>query len=229
MPSATGGASVQALDPDNEVKRRAQVELLLGIERLRRASAQAQASAKTQQRVVSTLEAGAPDLEALKAEADRLAHEAADGELPDQAEAALDAAKATREQCKQNLEQLRAQERELLQRRARGQAAKEDADRQQAASAALAAQVADAEAAESELKILKPREQRIEVLTAAERALDLKRANHDRAIALRQREHRALTQAAELADRLSDLAGAAGTGAENDDPQSRLVAVEAEI
>src|SRR3712207_2748845 len=59
---------VQALDSDNEVKRREQVELLLGIERLRRAVAHAQTAVKQQQLLVTTLEAGAPDVQALKAE-----------------------------------------------------------------------------------------------------------------------------------------------------------------
>ena len=196
---------VQALDSDNEVKRREQVELLLGIERLRRATAHAQAAAKEQRHVVATMEAGMPDVDALRAEAERLAHAASRDEPVKQGEVALEQVKQKRELAKSKLDALRAQEREMIERGGRARAAATEAQQQRSAVQSLSEQVAQAEAAREELAKLTPTAGRIEALTAAEREMDLKRANHERATQLRERQHQALTVAAGLADQLAEL------------------------
>ena len=194
---------VQALDSD-EAKRRAQVELLLGIERLRRATAHAQTAAKEQRHVVAAMEVGAPDLDALRAEAERLAQAASD-EPVTQAHAALARSKQMREHAQTRLEAVRAQERKMIESRGEAQVGASEAQQQLAAVHALAEQVAEAQAAQEELVMLTPAAGRVEALTGAEREMDLKRANHDRVGELREREHQALAVAAGVADQLAEL------------------------
>lgn len=226
---------VQALDSDNEVKRREQVELLLGIERLRRATAHAQTAAKEQRHVVATVEAGVPDVDALRAEAERLAQEASRDESVRQAETALEQSKHRREQAKTKLDALRAQEREMIERRGHTHAAATEAQQQRLAVQTVSEQLAQAERAREELVRLTPVAGRIEALTAAEREMDRKRDNHERAAGLRTRQHQALTIAARAADQLAELrstqmvAGVADNGNGNDVPQARVEAVEDEI
>lgn len=227
---------VQALDSDNEAKRREQVELLLGIERLRRATAHAQTAAKEQRHVVATMAAGVPDLNALRAEAERLAQAASD-EPVKQAQAALATSKQTREDAKTKLEALRAQERQMIERRGEAQVGATEAQQQLAAVHALAEQVVEAQAAREELVILTPAAGRLEVLTGAEREMDLKRANHDRAGELRERRHQALAVAAALADQLAELRSRQVAAHPRDsagdvnggDPQAQVEAAEEDI
>ena len=231
---------VQALDSDNEVKRREQVELLLGIERLRRAVGHAQTAVKEQQHLVTTLEAGAPDVPALEAEAERVAREVELGTpVVQEAELRLDAAKQAREQAKALLERMRAQERAMVERRAVARAAAGTAQQEQDLSAALREQVAAAEAATAELARLTPLAERVEGLVAREREMDLLRATHERAVELRAGRHRALAVAAGLSDQLAALAaeeagdgqpsnGAEGNGAAGS-PQAQVQAAEDEL
>jgi len=229
---------VQALDSDNEAKRREQVELLLGIERLRRATAHAQTAAKEHRHVVATMEmeVGVPDLDALRAEAQRLAQAASD-EPVKQAQAALATSKQTREDAKTKLEALRAQERKMIERRGQAQVGATEAQQQLAAVHALAEQVVEAQAAREELVMLTPAAGRLEVLTGAEREMDLKRANHDRAGELRERRHQALAVAAALADQLAELRSRQVAAHPRDsagdvnggDPQAQVEAAEEDI
>ncbi len=228
---------VQALDSDNEVKRREQVELLLGIERLRRAVAHAQSAVKEQQHLVTALEAGAPDVQALKAEAERIAREVELGTpIVQEAELRLEAAKQAREQARALLERLRARERTLIERRAGAQAAAVTAQQERDRCTALREQATETETAAAELVRLEPLAERVERLVARERELDLRRADHERATELRAGQHRALTTAAGLAEQLATLVpteGASnGTGiAEGDDrsPQAQVQAAEEEL
>ncbi|MGI9100648.1 MAG: AAA family ATPase [Solirubrobacteraceae bacterium] len=230
---------VQALDSDNEVKRREQVELLLGIERLRRAAAHAQTAVKDQQHLVNTLEAGAPDLQALKAEAERVAREARHGApIVQEAELRLDATKKAREQAKALLARLRAQEREMMERRAAAQAAEASAQQERAFCTTLRTQLEEAEAATAELAELAPMAERVESLAAREREMDLERAHHERAAELRAGRHRALTVAAGLSDELATLVAAEGAGQSNGaaqdasdhrSPQEQVQAAEEEL
>jgi exonuclease SbcC len=223
---------VQALDSDNEVKRREQVELLLGIERLRRAVAHAQTAVKEQQHLVSTLEAGAPDLQVLKAEAERITREVELGTpVVQAAELRLEAAKQAREQARAVLDELRAQERAMIERRAGAKAAAAAAQQEQALCVGLRAQVSDAEAASAELAALAPTADRAESLVARERAMDLRRADHERAAELRAGQHRALTVAAAVCDRLATLVDDATPHANGDDglPEAQVQAAEEEL
>jgi DNA repair protein SbcC/Rad50 len=230
---------VQALDSDNEVKRREQVELLLGIERLRRAVGHAQAAVKEQQHVVATLEAGAPDVPALEAEAERVAREVELGTpVVQEAELRLDAAKQAREQAKALLERMRAQERAMVERRAVARAAAATARQEQDLSVALREQVTEAEAATAELARLTPLAERVESLVATEREMDLMRAAHERAVELHAGRHRALTVASALSGQLAALAAeeagdgtpqSNGDGATDRSPQEQVQAAEDEL
>jgi DNA repair protein SbcC/Rad50 len=233
---------VQALDSDNEVKRREQVELLLGIERLRRAVAHAQTAVKEQQHLVTTLEAGAPDVQVLKAEAERITREVELGTpVVQAAELRLEATKKAREQAKALLDELRAQERAMIERRAGAKAAEAAAQQERALCQALRAQVSDAEAATAELAALAPTADRVEGLVARERAMDLRRADHERAAELRAGQHRALTVAAAVSDQLATLVaerpgdatpqanGAAEGDRDDGSPQAQVQAAEEEL
>jgi exonuclease SbcC len=223
---------VQALDSDNEVKRREQVELLLGIERLRRAVAHAQTAVKEQQHLVTTLEAGAPDVQVLKAEAERITREVELGTpVVQAAELRLGAAKQAREQAKAVLDELRAQERAMIERRASAKAAAAAAQREHALCVALRGQVTDAEAATSELAALAPTAERVDSLVARERAMDLRRADHERAAELRAGQQRALTVAAAVSDQLATLVDDATPPANGDDglAQAQVQAAEDEL
>jgi DNA repair protein SbcC/Rad50 len=222
---------VQALDSDNEVKRREQVELLLGIERLRRAVGHAQSAAKEQQHVVTALEAAAPDVQALEAEAERIAREVELGTpIVQEAELRLAAAKQAREQARERLDTVRARERAMVERRARAHGAATTAQQERYRCAALRAQLAEAQAATAELAELAPLAERVERLAARERELDLKRADHDRAAELRAGRDRALMLAARLSQRLTTLADRANGGAEDDgSPQEQAQAAEDEL
>jgi exonuclease SbcC len=203
---------IQALESEDG-KRRAQVELLLGIERLRVAAGHAATAAKEQQHLVRALEADAPNVDALKAEVERIEREAQQtAPAVQQAEARLDAARAQREQTKQQLEDLRAAEREMNTRRARAQTAQAQARQETAAADALAVQVTEADAASEELERLAPIAAQVEVLAGREREMDLLRVNHERAANLRHSEHQALTAAAGLADQLAQLATESASG-----------------
>jgi DNA repair protein SbcC/Rad50 len=204
---------VQALDSDNEIKRREQVELLLGIERLRRAVGHAQTAVKEQQQLVTTLEVGAPDVQALQAEAERIAREVELGTpVVQEAELRLEATKKAREEAKARLQTLRVQERTMVERRAVAQAAAGTAQQEHDRCAALREQVAQAESATAELERLAPLAERAERLVARERAMDLRRADHERAAELRAGQDRALTVAAGLSDQLATLAVAEDAG-----------------
>lgn len=194
---------VLALDSDNE-QRIAQVEVLLGVERLRRAAEHAQEAVKEQRAVVSTLKADVADVDALKAEAERIEREAQQGDSRVQAaERELAEAKRAKTQASEALEALRERERTMIERQARAQSARISAEHETRAAEALRAQVADAEGATQELAGLAPLAEQVEPLTARERELDLKRSNHERAAGLRSEQRAALERAAQLADQLA--------------------------
>lgn len=194
---------VLALDSDNE-RRIAQVELLLGVERLRRAAGHAREAVKEQQAVVRALGADAPDVEALKAEAERVEREAQERDSGVQAaESKLKAAKQQATVAAEALEALRGRERTMIERRAAAQTARTSAEHETRAAKALRAQVAEAEGAAAELSQITPVAEQVESLTASERELDRKRENHERGEQLRSGQRTALERAAQLADQLA--------------------------
>jgi exonuclease SbcC len=211
---------VQALESDND-RRRAQVELLLGIERLRRAAAHAATAAREQRVLVESLEAEAPDVPALKEEADRIeraAQEAAP--VVRRAEAQLAEARRRRDAARDALDALRSAAAEDAARRGRAEAAAAEAARQAAAFETLATQAAEAEAAIAQLAELEPVAARAGELAVAERELDARRAESERARALRAAQDEALRRAAKLADRVAAL---------GDDPVAALEAARVRV
>jgi exonuclease SbcC len=220
---------VQALEADSD-RRRGQVELLLGIERLRRAASYAGADAREQRLVVESLEAEAPDVRALKAQADAIERAAqAAAPVVQDAEAALADARARRDAAREALDALRAAEREDAARRGLAQAAAARAAQEAAAFEALAAQAAAAEAAIAQRAELAPVAARADALTAAERAMDALRAEHERAQALGAAQREALQRAAGAADRLAELTGDADPAAALPDARARGVAADDEL
>jgi exonuclease SbcC len=220
---------VQALEADSD-RRRAQVELLLGIERLRRAAGYAGASAREQRLVVESLEAEAPDVPALKAEAaaiERAAQAAAP--VVREAEAVVAAAKARRDAAREALDALRAAEREDAAQRGAAEAAAARAAVATAAFEALAAQAAAAEGAIARLSELAPVAARADELIAAERAMDAPRAAHERAEALGAAQREALERAAGAADRVAALTGDADPAAALAEARARGAAADDEL
>lgn len=198
---------VLALDSDNE-RRIAQVEMLLGVERLRRAAGHAQDAVKERRAVVRALEADIPDVEALRAEAERVEREAEQGDSRVQAaEQKLSAAKEAKTEAAEALEALRGRERTMIDRRAKAQSARTSAEHETRAADTLRGQVAEAQGAAEELKQLAPLAEQVETLNATERELDHKRSNHERAERWRGEQRAALERAAQLADQLAGVRG----------------------
>jgi exonuclease SbcC len=198
---------VLALDSDNE-RRIAQVELLLGVERLRRAVGHARDAVKGQQAAVHVLGADAPDVEALKAEAEGVEREAQQAAPRVQAaEEKLTTAKQEKARAAEALEALRERERTKIARHAAAQSARTSAEHETRAADALRVQVAEVEGAAAELAKLTPVAEQVEILTASERELDRKRENHERGEQLRSGQRAALERAAQLADQLAVVRG----------------------
>jgi exonuclease SbcC len=200
---------IQALDSDNDAKRREQVELLLGIERLRRATAHASDTAKEQERLVESLEASAADVRALGLELERIERDAQDA-APQvrSAEAAVASAKQARQQAAEELQSIQALARERDSRAFACREATATAQRETEAREALSIQVNEAEAAARELETLTPAASLVDELAAAEREADQQRADHERAQRLSDRRRQALENAAQLADRVAELQSA---------------------
>lgn len=201
---------VRALELGSDKNRREQVELLLGIERLRLAASSAADSTRDQQHRVAALVAVAPDLEEMRATLER-AQLDAEGGAPDvrAAEAEVAQAREARAKLTQELEALRAQEREMNSRRAALDAARNHANDQVRARDALAEQVVEADQAARELIELAPTAEHADVLAVREREMDLLRANHEDAVALRTQEERALAEHARLANQIAEFEEAA--------------------
>jgi DNA repair protein SbcC/Rad50 len=201
---------VRALELGSDKNRREQVELLLGIERLRLAASSAADSTRDQHQRVAALVAGAPDMDQMRATLERAQLDAEAG-APDvqAAEAELAQAREARAAVSQELEALHAREREMNSRRTQLDAARHHADEQARARDALAEQVVQADQAGLELTELAPTGDRASVLAVQEREMDLLRANHEDAVALRASQERALSEHARLADQVAQFEGAA--------------------
>jgi DNA repair protein SbcC/Rad50 len=215
---------VQALDSDSDARRREQVELLLGIERLRRAAERASTAAREQTRAVDALQSSAPDVDQLgdalkQAERDAQAH------APEvkAAEEAVVAAKQAREHATEALRSAQALEREHETRAAAHREAELTARAEVASRDALREQVAEAGAAAIELETLAPAASLVDELAAQERDADRERDNHERADRLRKSQRDALETAAALADRITKLEAeltALATADANGSPES---------
>jgi exonuclease SbcC len=200
---------IQALDSDNDAKRREQVELLLGIERLRRAAGHASTAAKELDRVVEALQSSVPDIAALSAELEQVERDAQAG-APEvkSAEQAVIAAKQARDAQAEALKQVQALEREHQTRAGAHREAKLRADAEVGTRDGLREQVQAAETAAIELETLTPAASLVEHFAEQERKSDQLRDNHERTERLRERQRGALETAAQHADLVSELEAA---------------------
>jgi DNA repair protein SbcC/Rad50 len=195
---------VQALDSARAPERREQLERLLGIEQLRRASEFAGRDAREQKIVVEALAADAPDMNALKEEVERVEREAQQtAPAVQEASAKLEAVKEQRKAARERVEALHQQERLAADRRTAAEQA-----RSALATAALTLEVMReqihvAESAAAKVAELAPLAARADELAARERELDLRREQHEQTQILREKEREALKAAAELADQVA--------------------------
>ncbi|MHB1833840.1 MAG: AAA family ATPase [Solirubrobacteraceae bacterium] len=197
---------VQALDSDNDARRREQVELLLGIERLRRAAGHAGTAGKEQERLVEAVEAAAPDVSVLRAQLEQIEREAqAAAPAVQAAEQAVAAAKRHRQEAAAELQRVQALVRERDSREFARREAEAIARREAEAGEALGIQVGEAEAAVHELETLTPAASLVDELAAQEREADQQRGKHEHAERLRGRQREALQSAARLADRVAEI------------------------
>lgn len=225
---------VQALDSAKASERRAQLERLLGIEQLRRATDLAARDAKEQKLVVDALAADAPDVAALKAELERVEREAQQAApTVQQARKLLADLKAQRVAARERVDTLTAQESEAAKRRTAAEQAAGLLAGAELALEGLRAQIDAAETAEARLTALMPVAERADELAARERELDLRRENHERVLAWRERQRQALQTAAALSDQLASLPVPNGNvdelSAEVQRAQDELEAVSAKL
>jgi exonuclease SbcC len=197
---------IQALDSDNDAKRREQVELLLGIERLRRAAGHASAATRDQERAVEALQSSVPDVDALhdtlrQAERDAQAHAPA----VKAAEQAVQAAKQARDQATETVKRAQALDRQHQARAAAHREAGQAAQAEITARDGLREHLTAAEAAAVELETLTPTASLVDELAGREREADRRRDTHEQAARLREGQRSALETAARHADRIADL------------------------
>jgi exonuclease SbcC len=217
---------VQSLDKPSKQERRKQFELLLGIERLRKAAEFARADANAQASVVEAQTATLPDVKSLRAELERLRQEAQQAApAVTQAEEEVEKARERREMLRTQMEQLNRQERAAGRLQTQLSEAAETRAETRTRLEGLREKITEAEAAKAELDQLAPVAGKVAELTAREREADLRRQGQEQASALRERQKEAMARAAALADCLS-AASAAEDGTEQLDAQLKEVQVE---
>jgi exonuclease SbcC len=198
---------VQALDVRGDAgRRRAQLERLLGIERLRRACELARAQTQEQRLLVHALDDQEASLEdALRELREREDEARQKAPAVEAAREALAQAQARREQARAALTEIRSRAETGRARQAK--AALAQAAAKQAAQEAHRAQeeFARANQATAQLETLALVAGRRPELSACERELELARQAHERATALREQWHAAQTQAARAADELATI------------------------
>lgn len=198
---------VQALDARGDPgRRRAQLERLLGIERLRRACELARAQTQEQRLLVRALEEQQVDADAALRELREREDEAR------QKAPAVEGAREARAQAQTRREQARTALAEIRKRAETGrdhqaQTALIQATAEQATQEALRAQeeLARATQASERLETLTPVALRRAELSARERELELARQAHERASSLREQWYAAQAQAATAADELATI------------------------
>ena len=196
---------VQALDARGDPgRRRAQLERLLGIERLRHACELARAQTQEQRLLVRALDEQHADVEEALRELREREDEAREkAPAVDAAREALTRAQAAREQARAILADLRS--RAEAGRARQAEAALAQAAAAQATEEARRAEeeLARANTAQARLEELAPVAARQAELAARERELELARQAHERASALREQWQLAQTAAATAADQLA--------------------------
>jgi exonuclease SbcC len=196
---------VQALDARGDPgRRRAQLERLLGIERLRRACELARAQAQEQRLLVRALDEQQTDVEeALRELREREDEARQKAPAVDAAREALARAQADREQARTALAELRT--RAETGHGCQAKAALAQAGAEQAAEHARRAEeeLGRAKTARARVEELAPVAARHAELAARERELELARQTHERASRLRKQWHAAQAAAATAADELA--------------------------
>jgi exonuclease SbcC len=219
---------VQALSSSKSLsERRDQLERLLGIEHLRVAADLAARDAREQKGIIDGLSEDAPDVDELRAEAERYEREAQDAapavgqleakvtELKGQVKAAVGRIKALTKQVSEH------SARRLAAEQAVGELARE-----QTVLDNMRQRLEAAKTAQTEMAELAPVAARADAVTALEREMDQRRRKHDLIEVLRSKERTALEELAKATDALAALGDPPADG---DDPAEKLSAAQQEL
>lgn len=218
---------VQALNRSSAQERRKRLELLLGIERLRRAADQAASDARSQSTVVATLALDCPDVDGIAEEVERRRLEAQRAAPPVTAATKnLAAVRERHKAARAQVDDLGRREQEARKRQEAVTAAAESKASTEAGVETLRGQVARAEEGAKKAEQLQPLAARVGELTAAEREQDLRRETHERWTTLRDRQGVAMKEAAGLADDVATIPPADGT---QKPPDEQLAAARDEL
>jgi exonuclease SbcC len=199
---------VEALSSKDPRRRKDQLERLLGIRHLRRATELAAADAREQGLVLEGLRREAPDLDQMKAEIkqrEKEARDAAPAVKRLKKEIAADEKKLKK--TNREIDQLAAQLTEHASRQLAAERAESDFKLKKEALEGKGRQLQAALAAQSEQAELEAALQGGEHLETRERELDLLQQGHQRRPALVARERQALEQLAAATDALVELGG----------------------
>lgn len=199
---------VEALSSKDPRRRKDQLERLLGIRHLRRATELAAADAREQGLVLEGLRREAPDLDQMKAEIkqrEKEARDAAPAVKRLKKEIAADEKKLKK--TNREIDQLAAQLTEHASRQLAAERAESDFKLKKEALEGKGRQLQAALAAQSEQAELEAALQGGEHLETRERELDLLQQGHQRRQALVARERQALEQLAAATDALEELGG----------------------
>lgn len=199
---------VEALSSKDPRRRKDQLERLLGIRHLRRATELAAADAREQGLVLEGLRREAPDLDQLKAEIkqrEKEARDAAPAVKRLKKEIAADEKKL--KMTNREIDQLATQLSEHASRQLAAERAEGDFKLKKEALEGKGRQLQAALAAQTEQVELEAALQGGEHLEARERELDLLQQGHQRRQALIARERQALEQLAAATDALGELGG----------------------
>ncbi len=198
---------VQALDARGDPgRRRAQLERLLGIERLRRACELARAQTQEQRLLVRALEEQQAGLEEALREL-RDCEDEARQKAPavESAREALAQAQARREQARTALAEIRTRADTGCARQAKAALAQAAGEQGAKEARRTEEELARAKDASAHLETLAPVAARRAELGARERELELARQAHERASTLREHWHAAQAEAATAADKLAAI------------------------
>jgi exonuclease SbcC len=202
---------VQSLDKPSKHERRKQLELLLGIERLRKAAEFARADANVQDNLVEAQAATLPDVKSLRAEQERLRREARQAApAVKQAEEGVKKARERRQRLRKQIEKLNRRERDAGRLQTQLSEGTELRTETRTRLAGLREKITEAQAAKAQFDEFAPVAGKVAELTAREREADLRRQGQEQASALRERQKEAMARAAALVDRLSEASAAKG-------------------
>jgi exonuclease SbcC len=218
---------VQALSSSKSLgDRRDQLELLLGIEHLRRASDIAARDAREQKALVSALAEDAPDVDELRADIERCEREAREAApMIGRLEARVVELDTALKEATSHIDVLAEQLSEHKTRSVAAEQADAELKREQVILSGLCERLDAAKAAQVELSELEPVAARVDEVTALEREMDMRRRNHEQVEQLRAQERRALEELALATDMLRELRDAS----DDEDPTHRLAVAQDEL